>query len=107
MLYFLEIASACCNYGVALEALVRMVLKVVNKILMENLIFASWIHLLQFLEDSFRSFPTNVRLSYEEIGLEIILSYYGIVVEGYINSCEDEIFGKLSIRSVGGSDENS
>ena len=84
-----------------------MVIQVVYQVLVENFIFACGIHFFQFLEDCLGSASSDVWLGYQEIGLEVVFGYKCVVVEGDVDSCEDEVFRKLCIGSVGWSDKYS
>ncbi len=107
MLSNLEIACAGSYDGEALEILVRVFLQIVDEVFVKDLIFACRVHFFQFLEDCLGSESSDVRLSYQEIGLEVVFGDNGVVVEGDVDSCQDEVFSELCIGSVGGSDQYS
>lgn len=53
---------------------------------MKNLVFASWVHLLKFFEDSLSPPSANVTFSNKEVALEILLSCNSIIVDGDIDT---------------------
>ena len=79
----------------------------VDDVLIEGLVFAARVHLLQFLKDDEGSLLADVALRNEEVGLEVILCDCCVIVDGYVYSCEDEIFGQLCVWAVCWCDEHS
>jgi len=58
----------------------------VKQIAVENLVFASWVHLLEPGEHHFRSLLAHFMLGNEEVGLEIILRDDGVVENGHVDT---------------------
>lgn len=79
----------------------------VDDVLIEGLVLATWVHLLQFLKDDQGSLLADVALGNEEVGLEVILCDCCVVVDGYVYSCKDEVFGQLCVWAVRWGDKHS
>ena len=68
-------------------------MEVLEQILAKDLVFTIRVHLLQSIKDSLGPQPTNITLSYQKVRLEVVFGDDGVVVEGDVDTGEDEIFG--------------
>ena len=49
----------------------------------------------------------NIVFGYQEVCLEVFFSDDGFIVDGDVDSCEDEVFSELCIDAIGRSDKHS
>jgi hypothetical protein len=82
-------------------------IRILGGVFINPLIFASGVHGFQSFEYGLASFFAKVVIGDKEVGLEVFFSDKGVIVDGYIDTGEDEVFGKFGIDSIGRSYEDS
>lgn len=76
-------------------------------VFIDPFILACGIHGPQSFEDGLASFFADVIFGHKEVGLEIIWSDDGIIIDRDVDTSKDEVFGQFGIDSIGRGDEDS
>ncbi len=95
------------HYGEFSKEYFVELIRILGGVFIDPLIFTTRIHGLQSFEYSLASFFAKVVRSDEKVGLEVFFSDQGVIVDGYIDTGKDEVFGKFGIDSIRRSYEDS
>lgn len=105
--YIFELPLAGDHDRKLFEKLLVEFLGIRRWILIDPFVLTSGIHPLQSLKHCFTSFLADLILRNEKIGLKVFRNDEGIVINRDVDSCEDKVFRKFCIDSVGRGDEYS
>lgn len=107
LFHFLQSFLACYHYCKSFEEILVESCWVCAWVRVNPFAFSGWVHTFQSFEHNFSPFSADFVLSNQKICLKVLLSGNCIIVNRYVDSCEDEVFGQFCINAICWGNENS